>query len=221
MTTTELVNQAWLKAEGELPTFAAGADEWNQVLGYANFYIPAWAREEGVDWISLYDPAVSLGTISETDSFSFDAATVRKFDQDLGDKVRITWTDGVHYTDYDLVKGTELQQYPTHRVCARIGATLRFSRAFTTTDAEYGGALTAPVFGFPGLLAGESDAVPVDDPNWLVCVCAYQIALHDILRKDTANGHLSEANGIMARMISDNEGALTTMGTPWTPGDAY
>lgn len=221
MTTDEFVNAAWLKAEGEVPTFAFGADEYKAVLGYGNYYINRWPREYGYDPFSLYDPAYSLGTAAATASVDLDTTIIRKLSTELGDSIRIAWLDGIHYTDYDLVAPNELRNYTGQNVVARVGSTLRFAKPITTVAAEYAGIITVPMYTYPTLLAKARDVVPVDDPNWLVCVAAYEIAVHDILRKDTAAGLLAESNDILLRMIADNEQAqLSVMGTSWTPGDS-
>ncbi len=220
MTTTDFVTKTWVKSNGEIPTFASGSDEWSYILVLGNYWIDQWANEQSVDWNSLYDPAYEIGTIDDASALAieFDSTEVRKFSQNLGDAVRITWLDGVHYTEYDMVSADDLQNYKDGNYCARVGSTLRFSNTISEAAAEFGGTVTAPVYLYPTHLVKDKDVVPVDDPNWLVAIVAAEVARNDILRKDQYPILSSEANGIMERMMSDNEGQFATVNLSWNPG---
>lgn len=207
MNTLTLIQQAWNKAEGEVYPDSEGSDTWKSALTYANYYIPVWAHQYGVDWVSLYDPIYEVGTVEATDTYDLDPDEVRKLSPETNDFVRILHTDGVTYSNYKVVPASQLQANYNNRACAKVGATLKFSRPFLETDPQFGGTITAPIYGNPPLLTTGKSIVPVDHPEWLVCMVAYDIALHDILRKDTANSHLADAADIFNAMKSENNDA--------------
>jgi hypothetical protein len=213
MTTLELVNQAWIKAQGEPFTDGVGSDTWLYLFGLANYYIPVLCTQYGVDWTDTYDPVYEVDTVSATDTFDLDTTEVRKISEERGDFVRITHLDG-SYTEYRTVPANQLKNYDPRRssetVCAKLGATLKFSRPFKSTDPQYGGTITAPIYGYYDLLTDENSDVPGSNPAWFVCMVAYDVALHDILRKDTANNLLAEANDIFKSMKSDNNAAQSS-----------
>jgi hypothetical protein len=221
MTTTDFISQAWVKAEGTPFTDPVNSTKWTYLLTLGNYYINSWASQIGVDWAGLYNPTYLIGTVSATDTFDFDNTEVRKLSQETGDPVRILHADGINYTDYTLIPADQLVRYRDRNVCARIGGSIKFAQAFTTSDAEYNGKLYAPIYGYPTQLAAADDVVPVDDPNWLVAVVAYDVALHDILRKDIAPIIKAEADQIMAGMLADNEAQANTMAANWQPFSGY
>lgn len=207
MDTTELINQAWAKAEGEPFSDGLNSDNWNYMFTLANYYIPNWATEYGVDWVSLYDPLFDIGKVSATDTFEIDLTDVRKLSSETEDYVRILHTDGVTYTDYKVVPANQLKQYFHNKACAKVGATVKFSRPFTSASPQLGGTIYVPKYGNPELLVDENSTVSIDNPAWLVCMIAYDVALHDILRKDISSNILAEANQLMKSMKSDNNDA--------------
>lgn len=212
MIALDLISQAWTKAEGEVFSDGVGSDNWNYLFTLANYYIPNWATEYGVDWVSLYDPLFQIGTVAATDTFDLDTDDVRKLSNETEDYVRVIHTDGVSYTNYTIVPANQIKRYQYRggaaaRACAKVGATLKFARTFTATDPEFGGTIFVPKYGNPDLLVDESSEVPIDNPAWLVCMLGYDVALHDILRKDIADNILAEANELMKTMKSDNNDA--------------
>jgi hypothetical protein len=220
MTTASLITNAWVRSNGELPTFTSGSDEWNYLLNLANYFIDQWANESGVDWNSLYDPAYALGTIGAGNTVEIDTGEVRKISQEYGDSIRIKHLDGT-YSDYDLISADEMQNHSGENVCARVGENLVFDHSFVAADAQYGGTVTIPAYLYPGKLTGDKSTVPVDNPNWLVAIVAADVARNDILRKDQYPILTGEANAIMERMRSDNEGQLQTVGLSWRPDSGY
>lgn len=207
MITSDLISQAWTKAEGEAFADGVGSDNWNYMFVLANYFIGTWVTEYGVDWVSLYDPLYQVDTVTATDTFDLDVSDVRKLSAETEDYVRIVHSDGQNYTDYKIVPSNQLKRYFNQAACSKVGATLKFSMPFKDTDLQFGGTIYVPKYGYPDALADESSIVPVDDPAWLVCMIAYDVALHDILRKDIANNILGEAAEIMKSMKSDNDDA--------------
>lgn len=200
MKAIDALEQAWTKAEGEVFSDAVGSDNWNTLLTYANFYIGQWTTHYGVDWNSLYDPMYKVAVVTTAIAYDLDVDDVRKISNEKGDTVRILHTDGTSYTEYTLVPPNQLWKNFTNKACAKVGASLKFSHPFATTDPEFGGTIYAPVYGTPALLKNDKSDIPVDDPVWLICKVAYEVALHDILRKDISTNLASEADDAMKSM---------------------
>ena len=216
MTVAEFIPQAFRAATGKLPTFTVGTTKWNNLLSSANFYIQQWAREPNVDWNSLYDPAYSLGTVSDTDTFDLDD-DIRRLSQQEDYSVRIVHPNTIQYTDYGLVTGDRLKSYPTGNYAAQVGRTVRFNKAFTTSSQQYNGELFVPVYLFPDAVSRTTDVIPVDDPNWLVLVVAADYVRNDVTRKDLRADLIAEANQSMQRMKADNEAQISEPLRNWNP----
>lgn len=226
-TITEAVADVELKATGKTTVLTTGT-KYDRIIGLLNFYQRRWAREPGVDWASLYNPAFSLGTITATDSFDIDTSTIRKLSDRQGDAVRIVWTDGVGYTDYDIVDHDDLKIYstgvnkesPLGWYCAQINGQLVFNHTFVSTDPQFGGEIFVPCYVFPDAITSDNpdtDEVQVDDPDWLIVRAAAEYVRNDITRRQRYPELLSEANEIMTRMIDDNDGQIDSVDKPWTP----
>lgn len=174
--------------------------------------------------MSLYDPAYSIGTVTATDSFDIDLDTIRKISDTDQDYIRINHTDGKSYTDYELVSADTLKQYydgqtkqsPTGYYCAQIGATLVFNHTFVSTDPQFGGTIKVPVFLYADHLVNASDTVPVDNPNWLVAICAAEYVRTDIIRQAQYPNLINEANSLMARMKDDNDAQIVRANMPFS-----
>lgn len=227
MTTTEFITATYLRSTGKATPPAAGTSKYNRILDLGNFFIDEWANQLGVDWASLYDPAVSLGTVTATDSFDIDTSTIRKLSDREGDTVRIVWSNGVGYTDYDLVSADTLKdhsygvskQSPLGSYATRIGGQLVFNHTFTSSDSQFGGEIFVPAYVFPDKLVSDDDEVPVDIPNWLVARTAAEFCRNDITRRSRYPELLTEANEILQRMKDDQEGQIVMVNRPWsTPG---
>lgn len=227
MNITQYVADTYLLATGKTTTLTTGT-KYDRIIALGDFFQRRWAREPGVDWASLYDPAFSLGTVTATDTYDLDTSTIRKLSDREGDTVRIVWSDGVGYTDYDIVDANTLKDYsygvnkesPIGHYCAQIGSQLVFNHTFTTDDSQYGGEIFVPIYGFPDSITSDNpntDEVQVDDPDWLVARAAAEYVRNDITRRSRYPELLAEANEIMGRMIDDNSGQVDTVIRPWTP----
>lgn len=229
MTITEAVAGVYLRATGKTTVLTSGT-KYERIVALLDFFQRAWAREPHVDWNSLYDPALSIGNVTATDTYDLDASAIRKLSDREGDTVRIVWTDGVGYTDYDIVDADKLKDYsygvnkesPRGFYCAQIGKQLVFNHKFVSTDAQFGGNIRVPIYGFPEAITAENpdDAeIQVNDPDWLVVRCAAEEVRNDITRRQRYPELLSEANEIMGRMIDDNGSQINVTERPWTaPG---
>lgn len=212
MIVLNLIAQAWAKAEGETFSDGVGSDNWNYMFTLANYYITACQNEYGVDWVSLYDPLFEIGTVSATDTYDLDPDEVRKLSNETEDYVRIVHLGGSGYTDYTVVPANQLKRYQfrngvAQNVCSKVGITLKFAKKFAASDIQFGGTIYVPKYGSFDPLINENSIVPIDSPLWLVCMIAYDVALHDILRKDIASNILDEAGEFMKTMKSNNSDA--------------
>lgn len=226
MTITESIADAYLRATGKTTVLTSGT-KFNEIVGLLNFYQRRWAREKGVDWNSLYNPAFSLGNVTATDSFDLDTSSVRKLSDREGDFVRIVWSDGVGYTDYSIVAHDALKNYswgvnkesPKGWYCAVIAGQLVFNHTFAITDPQFGGEIFVPCYVYPDSITSTAldEDVQVDDPDWLVTRVAADFCRNDITRRQRYPELLTEANEIMDRMKDDNDGQIDEVDRPWTP----
>ena len=227
MTIAEFVSDTYLKSTGKTTALTTGS-KYNRIIALGDYYQRRWAREPGTDWNSLYNPLYQIGNVSATDTYDIDPSTVRKVSDREGDVVRIVWSDGVGYTDYDVVAANALKDYyagvnkesAMGNYCARIGNDIVFNKKFTSSSQEYGGKIYVPVYIYPEAITSDNtdeDEVQVDDPDWLVTRVAAEYVRNDITRRSRYPELLQEANEILARMKDDNEGQIDRVNTPWTP----
>lgn len=227
MTITEFTADTYLLATGKTITLTTGT-KYDRIIALGDYFQRRWAREPGIDWNSLYDPAFSLGTVTATDTYDLDTFSIRKLSDREGDTVRIVWSDGVGYTDYDIVDANKLKDFSygvnkesaIGHYCAQSANQLVFNHTFTTRDSEYGGEIFVPIYGFPETITSTSpntDEVQVDDPDWLVARVAAEYVRNDTTRRSRYPELLAEANEIMGRMKDDNDGQIDTADRPWTP----
>lgn len=216
MTTSELVADIYLKATGKVSSLISTDTKYVKILAIANGLIRTWQNEKDVDWSSLYDGDYDIGTVTATDTFDLDTDTIRKISDSRGDFVRVHWTDGENFTDFDVVTPDTLKSYNSSaNVCAQIGATLKFARTFASTDSEFGGSIKVPVYLYAEELSGASDTVPVDIPEWLVVMSAAEYVRNDITKQNQYPNLVSEANQLMQRMKDDNEAQITEVHIPF------
>lgn len=226
MTISEAVSLTYLLATGKAS--APSITKRSQIIGLLDYFQRRWSRELEVDWNSLYDPAFSLGTVTATDTFDLDTSSIRKLSDREGDTVRVVWSDGVGYTDYDIVNADTLKDYsygvnkenPVGWYCAQVGSQLVFNHTFTTTDSQYGGEIFVPVYAFTDDITDTnpaSDEVQVDDPDWLCARAAAEVVRNNVVLRPRYPELLAEANEIMTRMKSDNDGQVSVISRPWHP----
>lgn len=168
-------------------------------------------NEPGVDWVSTYDPAVSIGTVTATDTFDLDD-TIHKISQREGDYIRIVdASDDTVYYDFTLVSPDRLKHFSEGNYVAKVGNTLKFNRTFATTDPEFGGTINVPAYVTPDDVANSTDDITIDDPNWLVTICAAENVRNDLVRQNQYPNLVAEANELMAKMKENNRPQLETI----------
>lgn len=210
-----------------MPTFSSGSTKWTKILNIANGYIDTWQEEVNGDWNSLYTPELNIGVVTTTDTYAIPGfgSTVRKISDSGSDVVRIKHTNGVNYTDYQVVPIDELKnyyagqnkEYPYGFYCAQDGSNLIFNHKFLTTDPQYGGSINVPVYNFAAHLVNDADVVPVDVPQWLVVMSAAEYVRNDITRQQQYPNLVNEANALMERMKENNEAQIDQVFRPWNP----
>lgn len=211
MTLSELIAKAYLTATGDVSTLTSTDDDYKKLLAIANTTLHDWATEPGVDWASLYDPAIGSGTVSNTDTYDLDDS-IRVISQKEGDYVRIIdATDSTKHYDYSTVEPSRLKYYTSGNYCARVGSTLKFNKTFTSDDKEYGGTIYVPAYTTPDDLANPNDDVPVDDPNWLVYMTAAEYVRSDIVLQAQYPNLVAKANAAMDGMKEANGAQVQTI----------
>lgn len=203
MLVSDFVPETFLKATGEVFDGVSGDEDWLKILSIANRKIDSWMGEPGTDWDSTYQ-TVDIGTVTATDTFELDE-TIYRLSNDSGDSVRIVHTDA-QYTDYRLVGASQLKRY-TNGVVARVGQSLKFPKAFASTDVQFGGTIEVPAFVRPDYLVNDSDEITIDDPNWLLLITAAEWTRNDLTLAQNYPVLLQEANNAMMAMKQANRPA--------------
>lgn len=230
MLVSQFVPAVVLAATRKVYTFTTVTDTKAAVIiAIANQLIADYENEPDVDWNSLYLPNTSIGTVTATASYTL-TSTIRKISSQQGDVVRILHTDGVTFTDYDIISADQdkykANYAPTYQdnYITITGRTLRFHRAFASTDPQFGGTIYVPAYGYAGpgtpptYLAASTDVIPVDLPNWLVYATAAQYDASDVTRQQLVPRLEAKANELMQVMKDNNDGQLSDMYQPWRPG---
>ena len=209
MTLATLVTKAYLLATGKATAPASTTNKYSKLVGLANVCQNQWETEPDVEWDSLYLTVTLAGTVTATDTFAL-SASIRELSHREGDYVRIVLTDGSE-VPYTLVKPNELQDYARDgiRVVARVGSNLVFSKAFESTDPEFGGSIKVPCYGFVSTLVNDSDVVQVDNPLWLAYMVAAEYCRTDITLNYRTDDLVARANQVMEDMKQAQEANIT------------
>ena len=81
-----------------------------------------------------------------------------------------------------------------------------------------GGQITIPVYLHAPLLTSQNSIVPVDNPMWLVTMCAAEYARNDILLQNQYGNLIEEANQLMQKMIENNAAQASYRPLHMVPG---
>lgn len=214
MTLTELIQKTYLKATGKPTAPSSGTRKYEQILELQKYYTEVWEREPGVDWSSLFDYRTLAVSVTATDTFAL-PATVRKVSQQDGDYVRIVL--GNDEWEYELIPVDRLYEYRYENAVAQVGQSLMFSRAFEATDPQIGGSIVVPSYGYVDVALVAADTIAIDDPNWLVTICAAEFVRNDIVRQNQYPNLVAEATVLMERMKEDTGNAVTEVVKLWVP----
>lgn len=205
MTLAELVSGAYLRGTGEVSTLTSTDSDYKKLVQFANIHLRSWANEPDADWETLYDPSVNIGTVSNTDTYDLDDSIAR-ISNEGDDWVQVTHTDGKTVTNFQTVPAKRLKFYKDAggAYCARIGRTLKFNKVFTSGDPEYGGTITVPAYIYPDPLVKDTDTIIVDNPDWLVLMCAASWCQTDVTLAQNYPALIAEANNLMTAMKQFN-----------------
>lgn len=215
-TTSQVIADTYLLATGKGVAPDVGSDKYNKILAQMNFFTQEWAGESDTDWRSLRNMFTLGSLVSATDTYAL-LATIGKVSQTETDYIRIYHTDGVNESDYTIVPIERLYDGGpivnaagvTRRnaigTCSIVGSNLVFSRAFKTTDAQFGGSIKVPGYSIPPALVNGTDPVIVDDPQWLSARCAAEYVRTDVTRVQLYPSLLDIATEKMDQMKVANE----------------
>lgn len=202
MNTKQLVSAVMLKATGKVRNLPETDKKYQKILGIANLYIQQWESEPNVDWQSLYDPAYTIDTLSTDQAYTIDMTKVAKVSDVLGDTIKVK-KDGQE-REYTTVPPEQAGMYKGQNCCTIAGNKLVFIDPIRSDDHMIGGQITIPVYLHAPLLANQNSIVPVDNPMWLVTMCAAEYARNDILLQNQYGNLIEEANQLMQKMIENN-----------------
>lgn len=202
MTLQELINAVMLKATGKPTILASNNTKWEKIRGIANYYQQAWLHEPGQHWNSRYERARQIGTITNSDEYELEE-DIAEVSTAKGDNIYVQ-TAGGDKVKFQLVSYDDLQNHPTGNYCAKLGQTLVFNTRFAEDDPCFGGTLYAPVYTTLEDLSIGDDDILVDDPNWLVTMCAAEYIRNDIVKQNQYGNLIAEANNLMTSMIRNN-----------------
>lgn len=205
-----------LKATGKATVLVESDKKWARIVGIANGYIDQWQYETSTDWSSLYEKSKSFGQITATNTYAI-PDDVRKISDTPGDFIYIKTSSG-QMIAFSTVLADELNQYEGLNICAQVGKNLVFGKTFSAEDAEFGGEILVPVYKFAESLTTGSSVIPVDIPRWLVIITAAEYVRNDITKQSQFPNLISEANGLMERMIDDNDAQVSFVYAPWIAG---
>ena len=208
---------AYLLAAGSPYTGEPGDTNWTTMLAYFNLCQMVWALEPGGDWDSLYNPQVSAGNITATNTFNLPDGILKPSNK-AHDYVFVICSDGT-ISKFKTVPGPQLKYYSQRKGFVAIvggsnagqgpGYQLMFSRAFATTDQEYGGQLYMPAYMTPPTLKGVKGLVSVDDPSWLMYYAAQEWAQVDVTLVQNVPSLIAKATDRMNAMMLNNQRMVT------------
>lgn len=202
MTLQELINATILKATGKPTILDQSNSKWSKILGIANAYQQTWQHEPGQHWNSLYNRACQIGSVSAKDAYDLDE-DIDFISTAKGDNVYIQAADGKK-VEYELVAYDDLKNYTTGNYCAIVAKQLVFNKIFGAADPEYGGKIYVPAYMNVEALEYADDDIQVDNPMWLVYMCAAEYVRNDIVKQNQYNNLIAEANNLMTDMIRRN-----------------
>jgi hypothetical protein len=202
MNTRQLVSAVILKATGKIRNLPDTDKKYQKIVGIANMYIPVWQSEPNVDWQSLYDPNYNIGILSTDQEYEIDFTKVAKISNIYGDTIKVKKDNQIK--EYTTVPPEQVGMYKGQDCCTIAGNKLVFIDPIRNDDPILGGEIEIPVYLKASLLTGAGSTIPVDNPMWLVTMCAAEYARNDILLQNQYGNLIEEANQLMQKMIENN-----------------
>lgn len=198
MTRAEFIQRCYYRATNKPVAPTAGTKKYNQIVLAGEIYTEQWMAEPNIEWESLYDFFSLAALVTATDTFAL-SATIRKVSAQEGDTIKIVHTDA-RETEYELVSADRLQEFKYENVVAVVGRNLVFSAAFTADSPQLGGTIVVPAYGYATFPTVDANDITVDDPNWLVTICAAEFVRNDSTRQNQYPNLIAEANQLMMKM---------------------
>lgn len=212
MLRSEFIQRVYFRATGKPTPPSSGTKKYNQIVLAGEIYTEQWTTEPNIEWESLYDYFSLAALVTATDTFAL-SATIRKVSTQEGDTIKIVHTDS-RETTYEVIPADRLQEYKYENAVAVIGRNLVFSSAFTTESPQFGGTIVVPAYGYATFPATDAEDITVDDPNWLVTICAAEFVRNDSTRQNQYPNLVAEANELMKKMKSNSGREVDEMYRP-------
>lgn len=222
MTVTDAISTSYLLATGKPTAPSSGTSKYNRILGLLNVFSRGWANEPGVDWQSLRLWANVTGTVTATATFAI-PTTLDRVSKDANDPVRILHSDGITESEYTIVPAERLYESGSRvrgasgGTVAIVGSNLVFDTAFTADSPQFGGTIQVPGYKVVATLSSGSDAIEVDDPDWLCYMVAAEYVRNDITRVQQYGNLVALANNAMNGMKEANGSAQEQVTAQWSP----
>lgn len=215
-TASYIITKAYLAAQRKSTPPAAGTTKYNALLAIVDSMQQLWSSEPDIEWSSLYS-LVTIGTVSATDTFDLDDS-ISSISKREGDFVLLT--NGTNTTTVKLVAPNQLYENRYVYACAQIGQTLKFSKAFLSTDSVFGYNINVPSILFPDDIVIGTNTVQVDDPMWLAYMTAADFIKSDTQKSVLYDKLISLADQHMQKMKNDNGGQYEAVVMNWRPEGA-
>lgn len=202
-TTEWVINRAYLHATRK--STAPVTEKLAVMLAIVDSMQKQWEQEPDVEWSSLYELVTLTPTVTATDTFALhDDINYLSTAQDE----YVLVTDGTSTTKFTIVNPNQLYRYKDNDACAKIGRTLKFSRAFAADSSMLGYNIKVPAITFVDDIDSTTDIVQVDDPMWLVYMSAYEFVRNDLIKRNTKDDLLDLAQNVMTKMKEVNGGSV-------------
>lgn len=196
------IQKAYAAAQRKATPPASTTTKYQVLLSLLDTTQDDWRNEEDVLWDSLYQ-TVTNGTISATDSFDLDDE-IDFISKRKGDYVTIS--NGSNTERVSLVAPNQLYQYQDSLAMARIGRTVKFSKAFTSDSPYIGWTLNIPSYIFTDDITKGSDLVQCDDPMFLAYMLGAEFIRTDVVKGGQYKNLLAKAQVRMTKMKQNNGG---------------
>lgn len=205
MTIDQAIVKAYLKAtRKKVAVTDLDSSKYAAFLEAADSLQKEWNGEDGVWWNSRRNAAFTIATVTTAKAYDLDDS-IGWLSYQNGDQAIIT-KSGVSYY-YDIIDPSRFAQYGNTNsamVCGVANNQLVFPANFATTDAMFGGTITAPVYLEVDDVTSGDDTVQVDDPLWLVDQLAAFYVRNDKVRQFMEDQFLADAASKMRTMKRQN-----------------
>ena len=208
-----IIQKAFLESKRKATAPAIGTTKYNALLGLVDTEQKAWESEPDTEWDSLYS-LVTIGTVTATDTFDLDD-TINYISKREGDYVLVT--NGTNTIPYQVVRPNQLYSLRSTNACAQIGRTLKFSKAFVSTDSAFGYSIKIPSILYVDDITLGTQFVQCDDSLYLVYAVAATFCANDTVKAVLYDKLLAKAGQRMERMKQANSGQNEVIATPWSP----